>query len=223
MPAARPGASSPIGEARRQAERVAPRRLAGREPLPGVERLGELERAGDKGALRRRGPARGPRRSRLAADAADDDGNHEVFTGRGLAYELAPPALLRRHRIDDALWREATDRLPFIPQTPKLRSLVLLFLAEKQFSGAHGLEVTDAMRLGSPRRPACRSSSSASTGTQASAASWSTPAISACAAPRPTRTAWCTNGTTSSRAKRCPADRWCCHGTPPPTIPGSTW
>jgi hypothetical protein len=55
--------------------------------------------------------------------------------------------VLRRHRIDDALWREATDRLPFIPQTPRLRSLALLFLAEKQFSGAHGLDVTDAMRV----------------------------------------------------------------------------
>ncbi len=55
--------------------------------------------------------------------------------------------VLRRHRIDDALWREATQRLAFIPQTPKLRSLALLFLAEKQFSGAHGLELTDAMRV----------------------------------------------------------------------------
>jgi Mlc titration factor MtfA (ptsG expression regulator) len=55
--------------------------------------------------------------------------------------------VLRRHRIDDALWHEATHRLPFIPQTPKLRSLALLFLAEYQFSGAHGLEVTDAMRV----------------------------------------------------------------------------
>jgi Mlc titration factor MtfA (ptsG expression regulator) len=55
--------------------------------------------------------------------------------------------VLRRHRIDDALWREATARLPFIPQRPKLRELALLFLAEKEFSGAHGLEVTDAMRV----------------------------------------------------------------------------
>jgi MtfA peptidase len=55
--------------------------------------------------------------------------------------------VLRRHRLDDALWREATARLPFIPQRPKLRELALLFLAEKEFSGAHGLEVTDAMRV----------------------------------------------------------------------------
>ena len=53
----------------------------------------------------------------------------------------------RKHRIEEALWREATGRLRFIPQTPKLRSLALLFLAEKQFSGTHGLEVTDEMRV----------------------------------------------------------------------------
>jgi MtfA peptidase len=55
--------------------------------------------------------------------------------------------VLRRHRMDDALWRDATGQLRFIPQTPKLRELALLFLAEKEFSGAHGLEVTDAMRV----------------------------------------------------------------------------
>jgi Mlc titration factor MtfA (ptsG expression regulator) len=55
--------------------------------------------------------------------------------------------VLRRHRIDDALWRDATERWRFIPQTPKLRELALVFLAEKQFSGAHGLEVSDAMRV----------------------------------------------------------------------------
>jgi MtfA peptidase len=55
--------------------------------------------------------------------------------------------VLRRHRIDDALWREATGQFAFIPQTPKLRYLALLFLAEKEFSGTHGLEVTDAMRV----------------------------------------------------------------------------
>ena len=55
--------------------------------------------------------------------------------------------VLRRHHIDDALWRKATHRLAFLPQTPKLRELALLFLSEKEFSGAHGLEVTDAMRV----------------------------------------------------------------------------
>src|SRR5512134_373944 len=55
--------------------------------------------------------------------------------------------VLRGHHIGDALWHEATHRLAFIPQTPKLRELALLFLSEKEFSGAHGLEVTDAMRV----------------------------------------------------------------------------
>jgi Mlc titration factor MtfA (ptsG expression regulator) len=55
--------------------------------------------------------------------------------------------VLRKHRIDDGLWRTATAGLKFIPGTPKLRELALLFLAEKQFTGAHGLELTDAMRV----------------------------------------------------------------------------
>jgi Mlc titration factor MtfA (ptsG expression regulator) len=55
--------------------------------------------------------------------------------------------VLERHRIDDALWDQATHGLAFLPRSEKLRELALLFLAEKQFAGAHGLEVTDAMRV----------------------------------------------------------------------------
>jgi MtfA peptidase len=55
--------------------------------------------------------------------------------------------VLRKHRIDDVLWQQATARLRFIPQTSRMRELSLLFLAEKQFVGARELEVTDAMRL----------------------------------------------------------------------------
>jgi Mlc titration factor MtfA (ptsG expression regulator) len=55
--------------------------------------------------------------------------------------------VLRRHRIDDALWREAVRGLGFIPDDPKLREAALLFLAEKQLAGARGLELTDAMRV----------------------------------------------------------------------------
>ncbi|MBV8030159.1 MAG: zinc-dependent peptidase [Betaproteobacteria bacterium] len=60
--------------------------------------------------------------------------------------------VLARHRIDDALWAKATRGLTFISslsaaETAKLKDLVLLFLAEKQFTGAHGLEVSDGMRL----------------------------------------------------------------------------
>jgi Mlc titration factor MtfA (ptsG expression regulator) len=43
-------------------------------------------------------------------------------------------------------------RLPFLAalsatQQEKLKSMVLLFLAEKEFAGAHGLDVSDAMRV----------------------------------------------------------------------------
>ena len=60
--------------------------------------------------------------------------------------------VLRRHRIDDALWQRAVDGLEFINRLPpskvdSLRQLCLLFLAEKQFAGTHGLEVSDAMRV----------------------------------------------------------------------------
>jgi len=55
--------------------------------------------------------------------------------------------VLGRHRIEDALWREATRGLSFLPDSEKLKRLALLFLAEKQFVGAHGLELTDAMRV----------------------------------------------------------------------------
>ena len=56
-------------------------------------------------------------------------------------------ACCRSTRIDDALWRRATRTLPFLPQSQKLKDLALLFLAEKQFAGAHGIEVTDEMRV----------------------------------------------------------------------------
>ena len=55
--------------------------------------------------------------------------------------------VLQKHRIDDALWRRATRGLTFLPNTEKLKQLALLFMAEKEFSGTHGLEITDAMRL----------------------------------------------------------------------------
>jgi Mlc titration factor MtfA (ptsG expression regulator) len=55
--------------------------------------------------------------------------------------------VLAKHAIDDALWRRATRGLAFLPESAKLRELALLFLAEKEFAGAHGLEVTDAMRV----------------------------------------------------------------------------
>ena len=45
------------------------------------------------------------------------------------------------------MWARATKGLSFLPRNAKLRELVLLFLAEKEFAGAHGLDVTDEMRI----------------------------------------------------------------------------
>jgi Mlc titration factor MtfA (ptsG expression regulator) len=69
------------------------------------------------------------------------------FTGMGWLTNWRRRRVLRKHRIDDGLWHQATSRLRFIPQTSRMRELSLLFLAEKQFVGARELEVTDAMRL----------------------------------------------------------------------------
>src|SRR5690349_11429463 len=55
--------------------------------------------------------------------------------------------VLAKHAIDDVLWRRATRGLAFLPDSAKLRELALLLLAEKQFAGAHGLQVTDTMRV----------------------------------------------------------------------------
>ena len=60
--------------------------------------------------------------------------------------------LLARHRIDEALWRSVTQPMAFLhglsrDEMQRLRSLALLLLAEKQFSGARGLQPDDAMRL----------------------------------------------------------------------------
>jgi len=55
--------------------------------------------------------------------------------------------VLQKHAIDDALWRKVITRLPFLPHSEKLRELALLFLAEKEFAGAHGMAVSDEMRV----------------------------------------------------------------------------
>ncbi|MDH3320751.1 MAG: zinc-dependent peptidase, partial [Betaproteobacteria bacterium] len=60
--------------------------------------------------------------------------------------------VLARHRIEEPLWRAVAASLPFLrglsaDQARRLRRLVLLFLAEKQFSGAQGFALDDAMRL----------------------------------------------------------------------------
>jgi Mlc titration factor MtfA (ptsG expression regulator) len=56
--------------------------------------------------------------------------------------------VLEKHRMDEKLWRSATREFPFIKRhNQKLKDLVLLFLAEKDFVGARGLQVTDTMRI----------------------------------------------------------------------------
>ncbi len=59
---------------------------------------------------------------------------------------------LKKYRIENALWARALRGLAFIAslsaeETAKLKELVILFLAKKEFVGAHGLAVTDAMRV----------------------------------------------------------------------------
>jgi Mlc titration factor MtfA (ptsG expression regulator) len=60
--------------------------------------------------------------------------------------------VLSRHRINDALWNAVIASLPFLRglasgELQRLRELALLFLVEKQFTGAHGFALDDAMRL----------------------------------------------------------------------------
>src|ERR1700743_2196364 len=57
---------------------------------------------------------------------------------------------LRRHAIDAALWHPTRPALPFSAHLDdndriRLRELTTLFIAQKQFSTAHDLELTDAM------------------------------------------------------------------------------
>jgi MtfA peptidase len=57
---------------------------------------------------------------------------------------------LRTHAIDDALWQATLDGLPFLAYLDaaglaRLRELTSLFIAQKEFSTAHGLELTDRM------------------------------------------------------------------------------
>ena len=59
---------------------------------------------------------------------------------------------LKRTQIDPALWQRVVASLPFLrglkeDELTRLRELAILFLAEKEMHGAHGLELTDEMRL----------------------------------------------------------------------------
>ncbi|WP_153100411.1 zinc-dependent peptidase [Paraburkholderia hayleyella] len=60
--------------------------------------------------------------------------------------------LLRRYPLDDALWQTTLERLPFTARLSaadleRLRELTRLFLAQKSFSVAQGLELTQEMSV----------------------------------------------------------------------------
>ena len=59
---------------------------------------------------------------------------------------------LNRARLDETLWKKVAAKLSFLrglseEDTARLKRLVVLFLAEKEMHGAHGLELTDEARL----------------------------------------------------------------------------
>ena len=58
--------------------------------------------------------------------------------------------LLRHHRIDDALWRRAQRHLLrglSAGEQRRLKDLAIVFLAEKQITPVHGLELSDDDRV----------------------------------------------------------------------------
>src|SRR5579863_10047433 len=59
---------------------------------------------------------------------------------------------LRNHPIDEPLWQATLAGLPFLAyleaaDLARLRQLTSLFIAQKEFSTAHELELTDAMTV----------------------------------------------------------------------------
>jgi len=61
--------------------------------------------------------------------------------------------ILKRARVSEDLWRQACSGLALLrrlsnEEHTRLRELALLFVHEKTFTGAHGLVLTDLMRLG---------------------------------------------------------------------------
>jgi len=60
--------------------------------------------------------------------------------------------ILAKAKLDERAWHLALQRLPFAQALPaeerkRLQELTILFLHDKRFSTAHGLQLTDAMRL----------------------------------------------------------------------------
>ena len=70
----------------------------------------------------------------------------------GFLREWRRKRTLKAARLDDALWKRVAARLPFLrglseEDTARLKELVLLFLAEKELHGTHGLQLNDEVRL----------------------------------------------------------------------------
>jgi MtfA peptidase len=60
--------------------------------------------------------------------------------------------IMRRHAIDDDLWRQVVSRLPALhplgaAERNRLREITTLFLAHKRFAGTHGFVVEPHMQL----------------------------------------------------------------------------
>ncbi|MCX7960256.1 MAG: zinc-dependent peptidase [Burkholderiales bacterium] len=60
--------------------------------------------------------------------------------------------VLARERIDEALWRRAKKRLPFLAglspeEERRLREMTVIFLAEKEFTPVRGVALSDADRV----------------------------------------------------------------------------
>lgn len=57
-----------------------------------------------------------------------------------------------RHRLPEALWQATLDACAYLrelppPEQERLRDLATFFLEDKEFHGAQGLQITDAMAL----------------------------------------------------------------------------
>jgi hypothetical protein len=70
----------------------------------------------------------------------------------GFLREWRRKRVLRSARLDQALWAQVASKLSFLrglseEETKRLEQLVVLFLSEKEMHGAHGLRLTDEVRL----------------------------------------------------------------------------
>ena len=70
----------------------------------------------------------------------------------GFLREWRRKRVLKSTRLDEALWARVALKLSFLrglseEETKRLKQLVVLFLSEKEMHGAHGLDLTDEVRL----------------------------------------------------------------------------